>query len=113
MVAFGQQATQLVGVLPLMGAGFMGLSMGGLVALSAGLGIAIPLITAIGAAFMRTGEDADSASEGLNKYQQALEGVKGSLESLQTEINKLEFGEEDLLLLMQGKLWKKPKIKCF
>ena len=95
MVAFGQQATQLVGVLPLMGAGFMGLSMGALVALSAGLGIAIPLVTAIGAAFMRTGEDANSASGGLSKYQQALDGVKGSLESLQTEINKLQFGEED------------------
>ena len=43
MVAFGQQATQLVGILPLMGAGFMGLSAGALVALSAGLGIAICL----------------------------------------------------------------------
>jgi len=41
LVAFGQQATQLVGILPLMGAGFMGLSAGALVALSAGLGIAI------------------------------------------------------------------------
>jgi len=94
MVAFGQQATQLVGVLPMM-TGAFGLSSGALIALSAGLGIVIPLLTAIGAAFMRTGEDSSNASEGLNRYQQALEGVKGSLESVQTELNKLQFGEED------------------
>jgi hypothetical protein len=95
MVAFGQQATQLVGVLPLMGAGFMGLSAGALVALSAGLGIAIPLVTAIGAAFMRTGEDASNASEGLDAYQKALEGVKSSIQSTQVELDKLTFGTED------------------
>ncbi len=95
MVAFGQQATQLVGILPLMGAGFMGLSAGALVALSAGLGIAIPLVTAIGAAFMRTGEDASNASDGLDAYQKALEGVKSSIQSTQVELDKLTFGTED------------------
>ena len=80
MVAFGQQATQLVGILPLMGAGFMGLSSGALVALSAGLGIAIPLITAIGAAWMRTSE---SVKEGADKQKQAYDSVKQSIESLQ------------------------------
>lgn len=95
LVAFGQQATQLVGILPLMGAGFMGLSAGALVALSAGLGIAIPLVTAIGAAFMRTGEDADSASSGVDKYKQALDALKSSVSSTQAELNKLTFGTQD------------------
>ena len=76
MVAFGQQATQLVGVLPLMGAGFMGLSSGALVALSAGLGIAIPLVTALGAMWMRTTED---TVEGANRQQQAVEALTNSL----------------------------------
>jgi hypothetical protein len=54
-VAFGQQASQLVGILPLM-TGAFGLSTAALVGLSAGLGIAIPLLTAIGAAFFRSGK---------------------------------------------------------
>lgn len=82
LVAFGQQATQLVGILPLMGAGFMGLSAGALVALSAGLGIAIPLVTAIGAAWMRT---SDEVQEGADKQKQAYESVTQALENLRLE----------------------------
>lgn len=85
MVAFGQQATQLVGILPLMGAGFMGLSAGALVALSAGLGIAIPLITAIGAAFMRTSQEADSASKGIDRQTQAYEALTERVRQLRLE----------------------------
>lgn len=82
MVAFGQQATQLVGILPLMGAGFMGLSTGALVALSAGLGIAIPLITALGAVWMRT---SDEVEVGASKQKQAYESVTQALENLRLE----------------------------
>lgn len=57
MVAFGQQATQLVGVLPLM-TGLFGLSTTALIGLSAGLGIVIPLVTAIGAYFLRSSDSA-------------------------------------------------------
>ena len=85
MVAFGQQATQLVGILPLMGAGFMGLSAGALVALSAGLGIAIPLVTAIGAAFMRTSQEADSASKGIDRQTQAYEALTERVRQLRLE----------------------------
>lgn len=79
MVAFGQQATQLVGVLPLMGAGFMGLSAGALVSLAAGLGIAIPLVTAIGAAFMRTRKDTDEVSESTKNLNSELESLDSTL----------------------------------
>jgi len=92
MVAFGQQATQLVGVLPLMGAGFMGLSTGGLVALSAGLGIAIPLITALGAVFMRMREEADSASSSVLSLADAQEQLNKSTEDYAIKLEMLRFG---------------------
>lgn len=82
MVALGQQATQLVGVLPLMGAGFMGLSSGALVALSAGLGIAIPLVTALGAMWMRTTEE---TVDGADRQQQAVESLTNSLREQRLE----------------------------
>ena len=80
MVAFGQQATQLVGILPLMGAGFMGLSTGALVALSAGLGIAIPLITALGAAFMRTSSENEDAANSLDSVNEKLKALDATLQ---------------------------------
>ena len=58
-VAFGQQATQLVGVLPMF-ATQLGLTATAAMGIAAGLGIAIPLVTAIGAAIMRsTGKGQD------------------------------------------------------
>jgi hypothetical protein len=94
MVAFGQQATQLVGILPAFSKQ-LGMSVGSLIGISSVLGIVIPLATAIGAAFMRTGEDASNASDGLDAYQKALEGVKSSIQSTQVELDKLTFGTED------------------
>ena len=95
MVAFGQQATQLVGILPMMGAGFLGLSTGGLIALSTGLGIAIPLVTALGAAFMRTSGGAREGSAGLETYKSALEGLRGELDNTQLSMDKLAYGTEN------------------
>lgn len=94
LVAFGQQATQLVGILPLMGAGFMGLSAGALVALSAGLGIAIPLVTAIGAAFMRTGENANEGAGGVDNYTKAMEALTAEIQRNQEAFLQLKFDTE-------------------
>lgn len=94
LVAFGQQATQLVGILPLMGAGFMGLSAGALVALSAGLGIAIPLVTAIGAAFMRTGESANEGAGGVDNYAKAMEALTAEIQRNQEAFLQLKFDTE-------------------
>jgi len=94
LVAFGQQATQLVGILPAF-SGVLGMSVGKLIALSSGLGIAIPLLTAIGAVFMRTGEEADKGAKDIDRYAQALDNLKSSTQSTQAEINKLSFGTED------------------
>lgn len=92
MVAFGQQATQLVGVLPLMGSGFMGLSTGALVALSAGLGIAIPLVTALGAAFMRTSEQSKEGASGLDHYQKILSTLSSTLDETTFKLEALRRG---------------------
>jgi hypothetical protein len=81
LVAFGQQATQLAGLIP----GVWG----------AAIGIGISLATAIGSAFMRSGEAADEASKGIDKYKQAVDNLKSSIQSTQNEINRLSFGTED------------------
>lgn len=97
MVAFGQQATQLVGILPLLapaGGTFLGLGAGPLLALSAGLGIAIPLVTAIGAAFTRTSKEAEKPIDKVQKFTDALSRFKDLSESSRKSVNDLaeEFG---------------------
>lgn len=84
MVALGQQATQLVGVLPMM-TGAFGLSTSALVGLSAGLGIAIPLITAIGAAWMRSTEESNKASDSIDKQAQAYQTLIDRVAELQLQ----------------------------
>lgn len=79
MVAFGQQATQLVGTLPLL-AGTLGMSASRLIAISTGLGIVIPLLTAIGAAWMRTTEDQDKAAGSISNVEQKLKSLDATLE---------------------------------
>lgn len=97
-VAFGQQASQLVGVLPLI-ASPLGLTAGAAVALSAGLGIAIPLVTAIGAAFTRSAKDAKEAADGLKTYEEALDGLSKKADQLRNKRLSLttEFDEDALI----------------
>ena len=66
-VAFGQQATQLVGL--------MGMFNPALIGVGAALGIAIPLVTAFGAAWLRTRQEQDSAAS-------SAEDLKGQIESI-------------------------------
>jgi len=94
-VAFGQQATQLVGILPLMGAGFLGLSTGGLIALASGLGIAIPLITAVGAALMRTRQNAEEASGGVATLEDQLKSATQTMQGFRDSIEMANAGLED------------------
>lgn len=61
MVAFGQQATQLAGLIP--------------GAFGAAIGIGISLVTAIGAAFMRT-------SENTKTFQESLSSLEGNITTL-------------------------------
>lgn len=98
MVAFGQQATQLVGVLYLLPqatlaakVGFMGLqmSMGAIIAV---VSIAVPLITAIGAYFMRAKEAADKAKSSFMGLADALQTVKEETADLNQQLQMLRAG---------------------
>jgi hypothetical protein len=81
MVAFGQQATQLVGILPMFNPGLVGLA--------AGLGIAIPLATALGAAFMRTSGTAETFTKSLEALNKQL--------SESNDLSKIIAGDMDFL----------------
>jgi len=123
MVAFGQQATQLVGILPAF-SGVLGMSVGSLIALSSGLGIAIPLLTAIGAVFMRTSESADAAAKSVEEQkeaydslvesvrelrleqQMAVSGMGSSQQAVANELNQLQL-ERNVLLAEQEELGRK------
>lgn len=81
-VAFGQQASQLVGVLPLV-ASPLGLTAGAAVALSAGLGIAIPLVTAIGRAFFETKAAAEQVNDSLEELNSTISSLRGAEKTLE------------------------------
>jgi len=84
-VAFSQQASQLVGVLPLV-AGSLGLTTKAAIALSAGLGIAIPLISSAVMVFMNMKEEADKAADSTDTFEDKLKSLDEKLkEFLQTK----------------------------
>jgi len=82
LVAFGQQATQLAGLIP----GAWG----------AAIGIGISLATAIGAAFMRSGEAAKEAAGGVTTYADAIKALTEDIKSAREEFLKLRFGTDSL-----------------
>lgn len=90
-VAFGQQATQLVGILPRF-ATELGISDVALGGITLGLSIAIPLLTAIGAYFSRTGESAKDASNGVVSYSDSIKNLSDELNSLKTRVSEAKFG---------------------
>jgi hypothetical protein len=66
-VAFGQQATQLAGLMTTFGGKF--------IAIGTALGIIIPLATALGAVWMRTSQEVDPATDSLKRYEEALKSI--------------------------------------
>ncbi len=85
-VAFGQQASQLVGVLPLV-AGKIGLTTGAAIALSSALGVAIPIVTAIGAYLSRAGKDAEETKTAIDSLTQSLEQFEQAQKALQLGVS--------------------------
>ncbi len=85
-IAFGQQASQLVGVLPLV-AGKIGLTTGAAIGLSSALGIAIPIVTAIGAYLSRTGKDAEETKTAIDSLTQSLEQFEQAQKALQLGVS--------------------------
>lgn len=90
-VAFGQQATQLVGFLPLL-SDRLNMSVGTLVGLSTVLGIAIPLVTALGALYMRAGENAEQASGSILSLANAQKELNSAAEDYAVKLEMLRFG---------------------
>jgi hypothetical protein len=100
MVAFGQQATQLVGILPAFSKQ-LGMSVGSLIGISSVLGIAIPLLTAIGAVFMRTGEASAEATREIDAQKQAYDSLISRVQQLrlerQMEVTGIQTQEEQVV----------------
>lgn len=79
MVAFGQQATQLVGVLPMV-AGSFGLTTAAAIGLSTVLGIGIPLVTALGAAWLRTRDANKEAAESVDLLESKIKSLDSTIQ---------------------------------
>lgn len=95
-VAFGQQATQIAGTLTLLG--------GKWILLGSVLGIAIPLLTAVGAAFMRTRKAAEDAADGVETLGSRLQSARSELGRMTFDIERLRrgFGDPQEFALVQG-----------
>jgi hypothetical protein len=105
MVAFGQQATQLVGIMYLLpqatlaarvGIGALQVSIAGL---ALGLGIFIPLVTALGAAWMRSRSAMDKADDGAKNVESALSSARSEIKSMAEELRFLQSGFENTFQL--------------
>ena len=70
-------------------AGALGMSATTLLSLATGLGVAIPLVTALGAAWMRTNEEGKKGKEKLSDYEEALKGLIDVITSYSIHYTKL------------------------
>ena len=84
-VAFSQQASQLVGILPLV-ADNIGLTAGKAIALSSGLGIAIPLITVAAGALFDMGKNSEEAADDVDFLADAVKNASRELKEYREEI---------------------------
>jgi phage-related minor tail protein len=105
MVAFGQQATQLVGVLYLMPQAALAakVSLLGLrVSVSAlvmTLGIAIPVLTAIASAYMLTRRAAKESASGVDTFEDALKSARSEVQGMKDDLILLQSGFENAFVL--------------
>lgn len=108
-IAFSQQGAQLVGVLPLV-ADKIGMTTARAIALSAGLGIAIPLFGALGAALWRFGKDADSGADAAKIAKDRIKELNQSLREYMDTKEAMESGLtlDQLLLRSSTNLSSKP-----
>jgi hypothetical protein len=94
MMAFGQQATQLVGVLPLL-SDQLGISAGKLMGIAAGLGIVIPLVTAIAGYFLRSRKAAKDAAGGLDTFEERLKSARSEVKGMAADLKLMNSGFSD------------------
>ena len=77
-VAAGQQLTQLTGVLGMMNPAWIGMG--------AALGILVPLVTAVGAAFSRSKSSADDLTTTLDKLEDAYAKIESINDTLEVQL---------------------------
>jgi hypothetical protein len=95
LVAFSQQATQLVGILPLM-ADKLGLSMGAAVGLSAGLGIGIPVITGLAGVLWTVMGASDDASSEIETFEDKLKSAREEVSGMKDDLELLKSGFDNM-----------------
>ena len=93
MVAFGQQATQLVGTFGMLSQSTK------MIAMFAGLGIAIPILTAIGGAIMRTRGKTDKAAESTKGFEEAIKSAREEVKGMEGDLRLLQSGFENTFQL--------------
>jgi hypothetical protein len=86
MVAFGQQATQVAGTLTLLG--------GKWILLGSVLGVTIPLLTALGAVWMRTRQESEDAGTGVESFADQLKNARRDIAETALELERLNRGFE-------------------
>ena len=87
MVAFGQQATQMAGTLTMMGGKWL--------AIGTGLGVAIPLITSAGAAFIKARKGTEDSTKSLDTFVSSMRAAGEAARDYLTPIEDLteRYGE--------------------
>jgi hypothetical protein len=95
MVAFGQQATQMIGAFNLLPASTLAATVGigvlrvSVLALIASLGVIIPVLTAIGAYFMRASGSSKTFSETLDTLTTSVSSYKSAMEEANSSTDEL------------------------
>jgi len=85
LVAFSQQASQLVGVLPLVADG-LGMTAKSAIALSAGLGIAIPLISSAAMVIINMMNASEDAQKQMDIMDKGFDEISSSLSKLNSAL---------------------------
>jgi hypothetical protein len=101
MVAFGQQATQLVGTMAMFA------KTTKMIAVFSGLGIAIPILSGLAAAWMRVNDAAKDSSDSLDDVADKAKAAVAKIKDLREELRMYVAGfktEEELTLSDQIKV---------
>ena len=98
LVAFSQQATQMVGFLPLM-AGKLGITAAAAVGLSAALGIGIPIVASLGMIFLAARGKTDKAAESTKGFEEALKSAREEVKGMEGDLRLLQSGFENTFQL--------------
>jgi hypothetical protein len=93
-VAFSQQASQLVGILPMV-AGPLGLTVGAAVGLSAALGILIPIGSAAARMFFEMRDSSKEATDKVKDFEDRLKSARNEVISMKEALDLLNSGYEN------------------